>query len=78
VTGAQTDINKGTDGQEQGHRWTGTQTGTGAGTQRDRERDTNGHGQGYEHGHRQLSWTTYKKIRALKALSFNKFYKIEF
>ncbi len=56
----------------QGHKWTG------AGTQRDRVRDTNGHGQVYGHGHRQLQRTTYKKIRALKALSFKKLDKIEF
>jgi hypothetical protein len=74
----------------QGHRRTGTGIGTqadrdsdgqghrrtGAGTQRDRGRDTNGQGKG--HRHRQLYRTAYKKIRAVKVLSFNKFYKIEF
>jgi hypothetical protein len=57
------DRNRDTDRQGQGHKWTG------AGTQRDRERGTNGHVQVYEHRLRQLEQTSYKKIRALKALS---------
>jgi hypothetical protein len=56
----------------QGCRWTGART------QRGRERVTNRHGQGYGHGHRQLYQTTYKKIRALNALSFKKFNKTKF
>jgi hypothetical protein len=65
------DRDRDTDGQEQGHRRTGTQS--------DKDRDTDGQGKGHKQtrtGIRartfQLTRTTYKKIRTLKALRFKK------
>jgi hypothetical protein len=79
--GTQTDRDRDTDGKEQGHRRRGTETQTdtdrdtdgqghkwtGKGTQADTDRDTD-----IDNVNGQL-----KKIRALKALSFKQFYKIE-
>jgi hypothetical protein len=79
---ADMDRDRNTDGQEQGHRQTGTQTDR-TGTQMDRGRDTKGQGKGHKRTRTGI-WTRTKttltgylqKIRALKALSFKKYDKI--